>query len=86
MQQVIQQEEIVKIQPKGLITIPKKLREQLGFEENSLVRMKEEKGKLIVESVRALSYPVRSYTENEVKEFIELDKKETSELRKKGLI
>ncbi len=37
MQQIIQ-EEIVKIQPKGLVTIPKKLREQLGFEGNSYFR------------------------------------------------
>lgn len=85
MQQIFQ-EEIVKIQPKGLITIPKKLRQQLGLEENTLVNMREEKGRLIMEPLRTLPYPVRSYTADEVDEFIELDKKETKQLKKKGLL
>lgn len=85
MQQIIQ-EEIVKIQPKGLITIPKKFRQELGLEENGLVRIKEEKGRLVVESVRTLAYPVRGYTEDEINEFFELDKKETKALKKKGLL
>lgn len=85
MQQVIL-EDIVKLQSKGLLTIPKKMRQKLGFRENSLVRMKEEKGKLMVEPVRILEYPVRSYTKEELREFIEFDKKETKKLKKKGLL
>lgn len=85
MQQVIL-EDIVKMQAKGLLTIPKKMRQKLGFRENSLVRVKEERGKLVVEPVRTLEYPVRSYTEQELKEFIELDRKESKKLKKKGLI
>lgn len=45
------QEEIIKILPKGIMTIPKKFREKLGFGENSWVRVKEEKGRLILERV-----------------------------------
>lgn len=85
MQQIIQ-EEIVKIQPKGLLTIPKSLRLRLGFVENSLVRVKEEKGRLIMEAVRTLPYSVRSYTDDEIEGFIKLDKKQSKELKKKGLI
>ena len=85
MQQVVQ-EDIIKIQPKGLLTIPKKMRQSLGFVENSLVRVKEEKGRLVIEAVRTLPYPVRSYTEDEIEEFIKLDKKESKVLRKKGLL
>lgn len=85
MQQIIQ-EEIIKIQPKGLMTIPKKFRQQLSLEENSLVRMKEEKGRLIIEAVRTLPYPVRSYSEDEIDEFIMLDNKESNQLKKKGLL
>lgn len=70
------QEEIVKIQPKGLFTIPKKFRVGL-FEENGLARVIKEKGRLIVEPVRTLNYPVRSYTDEEVKEFLNLDASET---------
>lgn len=84
MQTVV--EEIIRILPKGLITIPKKLREELGFDENSLVRVRGEKGRLIVESTRTLPYPVRSYTEREIKEFIKLDKKESRVLKKKRLL
>ena len=78
-------EEIVKIQPRGLFTIPKKLRTTLGFSDNSLIRVKEEKGSLVLEPVRTFPYPVRGYTEEDIKEFIELDKKESKVLRKKGI-
>lgn len=69
------QEEIVKFQPKGLLTIPKKYRLSLGFEERGLARIKTEKGKLIIEPVRTLPYPVRTYTDAEIEEFLALDKK-----------
>ncbi|PIP63523.1 hypothetical protein CO165_00825 [Candidatus Roizmanbacteria bacterium CG_4_9_14_3_um_filter_33_18] len=83
MQQIIQ-EEFVRILPKGLITIPKYLRVKLGFEDSSLARISSEKGRLIIEPVRMLTYPVRSYSEVEIKEFLEEDKKETKELKKAG--
>lgn len=83
MQQVAQ-EEIVKIQPKGLLTIPKKFRQDLGLEDRGLVRVKKEKGRLVIESVRTLPYPVRSYSTKELKEFFELDKLETQKLKTKG--
>jgi len=80
------QEEIIKILPKGIMTIPKKFREKLGFDIEGLARVKEEKGRLIVEPVRMLPYPVRSYTDEEINEFIDLDRKETKILRKKKLL
>lgn len=79
-------EEIIKILPKGLITIPKKFRESLNLTENKLLRLKEEKGRLIVEPVRTLSIPVRRYTTKEIKEFIEFDKEEARELKRKKII
>lgn len=85
MQQVTQ-EEIIKIQPKGLVTIPKKIRQKLGFEENGLVRVTEERGRVVLEPVRTLPYPVRSYTKEDIKEFIELDQSETKALKQKGLL
>lgn len=80
------QGDIVKIQPKGLITIPINLRKELGFEESGLARVRKEKGRLILEPVRTLPYPVRSYTKEEIKGFIELDRKESKNLKKKGLL
>jgi len=80
------QEEIVKFQPKGLLTIPRKFRRLLGFEERGLARIKAEKGRIIIEPVRTLPYSVRTYTDSEIKEFLALDKKETKELKKKGIV
>ena len=85
MQQIIQ-EEIIKLQPRGLITIPKRFRRSLALEENSLIKIKRDRWRLVIEPVRTLPYPVRSYTNEDLKEFVELDAKETKELKKKGLL
>jgi len=77
---------IVKIQSKGLLTIPKIYREKLSLEEGDLVRVKAKRGRLMVEKVRTLPYPVRSYTKGEIKEFLELDEKESKKLKAKGLL
>ena len=79
-------EDIIKIQPRGTLTIPKKLRDSVGLRENTLVKVIKEKGRLIIEPVRTLPYPVRSYTIEEIDEFLELDAKETEELKKKGIL
>ncbi len=84
--QTISFEDLIKIQPKGVLTIPKKMRQFVGLEDNNIARVKVEKGRLIIEPVRTLPYPVRSYTDEELEEFFALDKKESKELRKKGLI
>lgn len=88
MQQSAQstQEELVKLQTKGLITIPKKMRQILKLEEKGIVKLKLEKGRLVIEPVSTLTYSVRSYTKEEIKEFLALDEKETKELKKKGLL
>jgi len=83
---LMDQSQIIKILPKGLITIPKRFRQSLGLEENGLARVKQNAGRLIVEPVRTLPYPVRSYTDAEIDEFLELDNKESQELKKKGLL
>ena len=85
MQQIII-EELIKLQPKGLLTIPKKFRTDLNFEENGIVRIKKEGGRLILEPVRTLPYPVRTYSKTEIKEFIDLDDAETKTLKKKSLL
>lgn len=85
MQQILS-EELIKIQAKGLLTIPKRFRDELGFEENGIARLKKEKGRLILEPVRTLPYLVRTYSKTEIKEFINLDAAETKILKKKGLL
>lgn len=79
-------EEIVRLQQKGLITIPKKFRVQLNIAENDLLRLKNEKGRIVLEPLRTLPYPVRSYTMQEINEFIALDTQETLILKKKKIL
>jgi bifunctional DNA-binding transcriptional regulator/antitoxin component of YhaV-PrlF toxin-antitoxin module len=79
-------DEIVKMQPKGLLTIPKPIREKYGFSENALVRIKARIGKIYLEPVRTLPYPVRSYTDRELEEFFEFDKQLTGKLKDKKLL
>lgn len=78
-------EEIIKFQPRGVLTVPKKMREGL-FDEAGIAKMSRVGRKLIIEPVRTLPYPVRSYTDREIDEFFELDDKESKELKRKGLI
>lgn len=80
------QEELVKLQPKGLITLPIRFRRELGLEENGIVRIKKDKGRLIVEPVKTLPYPIRTYTKDEIEEFLALDKDESLQLKKKGYL
>ena len=77
---------IVKIQDKGLITIPKPYRDKLGLKKNELVRVKKNRGRIIIEPIRILPYPVRSYTDSEIKKFLKLDEKESKKLKAKGLL
>lgn len=77
--QQIPVEEIVKIQNKWILTLPSSLRKGL-FEENGYVRVTKDKGRLILEPVRMLSYPVRSYTDEELEEFIKFDAEESKSM------
>lgn len=75
-------EEIIKIQPRGVLTIPKTFRKIPGFDENCLIRLREEKGRVVMEPVRTLPYPVRSYSKEDLKEFFTLDDKESEMMKK----
>lgn len=77
--------EIIKIQPRGVITIPKQLRDK-DFDVDSFLRVKKVAGRLILEPVNIPRYLVRRYTNDEVDEFIELDKQESEKLGKNGLL
>lgn len=84
--QITFSEEVTKIQSRGIITIPKKLRILTGLVDNTLVKISGNKYRLVIEPVRTLPYPVRSYTESEVGEFLEFDAEETKKLKRKRLL
>jgi AbrB family looped-hinge helix DNA binding protein len=79
-------EDIVKLQPKGLITIPKKLRTAIGLKGSDVLRLRAVNGQITLEPVHVLPYQVRSYSDKEVNEFLALDQVETTELKKKKLL
>lgn len=85
MQQV-DQSVFVKIQQKGLMTIPKAFRDELGLKKNNIIKVIKKKDKLIIEPMKELSYKVRSYTPKEIQEFIEYDAELTKQLKKKKLL
>ena len=79
MNQVSGNEEIVKIQSRGVLTIPSRFRDD-NFGQDRFVRMRKQGGKLVLEPVTILNYPVRRYTDGEVKEFLKYDEEETKSL------
>lgn len=79
-------QQIVKIQTRGVITIPKKFRKIFGLRSDKYVRIRLEKGRLIIEPIKIVSYSPRQYTKEEIKEFLALDEKETKTLKNKGIL
>lgn len=77
---------IVKTLPKGQVTIPKRLREELGIKVNSYLRVYVKAGKLIVEPIDVSGAPtrlyVRSYSQKEVAQFLKLDQLDSKSRRK----
>lgn len=70
-------EEIAKIQPRGILTIPKKLRRFIGLADNTFVKISGNKYRLIIEPVKLVPYPVRNYNDSDIKDFVDLDSKES---------
>lgn len=67
-------ENIIKVLPKGLITIPKKWRDELGLGENGLARIRKEGRRLVIEPVSVVGYTLRDYSQEEIKQFIKEDR------------
>lgn len=85
MQLTVYDEQIVQLQPRGVFTLPKNMRSGL-FDNDRLARIKRVGSRIIIEPIRTLSYPVRSYTNDEINEFLNFDAEETKQLKTKGLI
>jgi len=72
--QNVTQEEWVKILTKGVITLPKKMRDQLGIKEGDIAKMKIEDNRIIIEPKKEKTFDdVRIYTKKEIEEWIQED-------------
>ena len=67
-------QEWLKVLGKGMVTIPKQWREELGLREGDVVRAKKEGNRLVIESQQANLAPYRVYSDAEIDEFLEEDK------------
>lgn len=66
------QEEWLKVLGKGMVTIPKKWREEMDITEGDIIKAKREGNKLIIEPQQApASY--RVYSDKEIEEFLTHD-------------
>ncbi len=65
------QEEWVRILGKGMVTIPKSWRDELGLTEGEVVKAKKVGNKVIIES--AESAPYRIFSDAEIKEWLKMD-------------
>lgn len=84
--QTIPIEDIIMSQPKGVITLPKKMRDSVGIVARGPLRIRADGYKITIEPIRTLPYPVRSYTDTELSEFIALDHEEGKKLRRLKII
>lgn len=70
---ITDQEEWLKILTKGMVTIPKSWRDELGIKEGEMVRAKKTATKIIIEQVEK-KVPYRIYSRKELQQFLKDDK------------
>ncbi len=82
MNQPATQNQWLKVLGKGMITLPKKWREDLGIETGDIVKAKKEGHKLVIETQQSDNAPYRIYTDAEIDEFVKADQIPRSLLNK----
>lgn len=78
----INQEEWLRILGKGMVTLPKKWREELGIESGDIVKAKKEGDRVVIEAQKLTRVPYRVYSDNDIEEFLKEDKLPVSLVRK----
>lgn len=68
----IQDEVWIKILPKGLITLPKKMREKLDIKAGDIAKVKISAGSIVIEPRDSVKY--RLFTDREIKQLVKDDK------------
>ena len=68
------QQEWLKVLGKGMVTLPKKWRDEMGISNGDIVKAKKEGNKVIIEGLRKKTAPYRIYSKVEITEFLKEDK------------
>ena len=66
------QEEWLKVLGKGMVTLPKKWREELNLEKGDIVRAKKEGNRVVIEAFKNTA-PYRVYASSEIDDFLKDD-------------
>jgi len=67
------QEAWLRVLGKGMVTLPKRWRDELGIENGTLVKAKKEGNKVIIEVQPRKLAPYRVYSDAEIDEFLKED-------------
>ena len=68
-------EQWLKVLGKGMLTLPKRWRNEAGLETGDVVKAKKEGSKVVIElKERSKQVPYRIYTDAELKQFLEEDR------------
>lgn len=68
------QEEWLKVLGKGMVTIPKKWRDDLGIAEGDIIKATKKGNSVVLASTKTQSVPYRIYTDDEIKTFLKDDR------------
>ncbi len=68
------QEEWLKVLGKGMVTLPKRWREDMGISEGDVIKAKKEGNKVVIEAQQTQSVPYRVYSDTEIDEFLAEDR------------
>lgn len=69
-----QPEEWLKILGKGMVTLPKKWREEMGLEAGNVVKAKKQGNTVVIEGPQTSKAPYRTYTDSEIEDFLQEDR------------
>ena len=69
----ITQEQWLKVLGKGMVTLPKKWRDEMRIQNGDILKAKKEGNKVIIESTQSPKTPYRVYTKAEINEFLKED-------------
>ena len=67
------QEEYLRILGKGMITIPKEWRVELGLEEGDIVKARKEGNQLVIETPMSQNAPYRIFSDEDIERFLKED-------------
>lgn len=68
------QEEWLKILGKGMVTLPKKWRDELGISNGDIVKARKDGNRVVIETQKNKLAPYRVYSDSEIDEFMKNDK------------